>query len=128
MDQKSSWFLALVALLAGHAAAASRAAVPSAPATWNEDFQRLIEPTADCAGGAIELLAKRAVLSGPYSPLEIEAFHPGTLPMPGLLPSDRFHSFYARSELPGGRFWAFGGYAVVRGSCIIAAEVDTYDN
>ncbi|WP_460736233.1 hypothetical protein [Lysobacter tyrosinilyticus] len=102
--------------------------LPSDPATWNGDFSRVAQSTAKCAGGDIEQLGRRMVLSQPYSPSEFEAFHRGGLPFSGLSDSDRFYSFYSRSASPGGRFWAFGGFVVVRGACIIHAEVTTYDN
>jgi hypothetical protein len=128
MTLRRSWYPITAMLLCAQSAASERVPVPSPPATWSEDFRRLVEPTDQCPGGTIAQIRERAVVSAPYSPREIEAFHPGTLPIPGIQASDRFYSFYSRSELSSGTFWAFGGYALVRGSCIIHAVVDTYDN
>jgi hypothetical protein len=118
----------LLAAATSPASAGEKSVVPSDPASWNRDFLRVTQPTQDCAGGTIEQLGNRTILSQPYSPLEFEAFHRGALSMRGLADSDRFYSFYARSEFPGGDFLAFGGYVVVRATCIIHAEVTTYDN
>ena len=122
------WILLPIIATLAPSTGAGEITVPSDPTTWNDDFLRISRPTHDCAGGTVEELGKRTVLSQPYSPIEFEAFHLGALSIRGLKDSDRFYSFYARSELPGGSFWAFGGHVIVRHTCIIHAQVTTYDN
>ena len=119
-----------MAILASPAALAGvdEPTVPSDPHAWNADFQRVSPATPACAGGTIEALGHRSTLSQAYAPKAFEALHPGVLATRGLRASDRFYAFHFRSELPGGSFWAFGGYVVVRDTCIIHARVNTYDN
>ena len=103
--------------------------LPSDPASWNGDFLQLVQPTEKCPGGTVEQLGRRMSVSEPYTMSQYETLHRDSLPsMSGIADSDHVHSFYFRSELPGGTFWGFGGYLVARGDCVIHAKVTTHDN
>jgi len=109
--------------------AADIAVVPSDPATWSSEFLRRSQPTEECPGGTVEQAEKHMTVSEAYSPERFEAIYPSLLrSLKGIEGTDRFHSFYLKSDLPGGRFWGQGGYLVVRGTCIIHVNVTIYDN
>jgi hypothetical protein len=69
-------------------------------------------------------------VSRPFdSPLAYQAAVRDELPvLTGVLPGDAFHQFHFSADLPGGSFWGFSGYAIVRAGCIVHAEITSHDN
>jgi hypothetical protein len=68
-------------------------------------------------------------VTGPYSPKEYRAADRGYLEFPaGVQDYDLIHSFYYSAQSAKGRYWGFGGYVVIRDTCIVHSDIDGYDN
>ena len=110
-------------------AARGHAELVSDPASWNSDFRTIIQPTKQCPGGTLDDLRSHMHVAGPYSPKEYRAADRGYLNFPQEVQDhDLVHSFYYSAQSPKGRHWGFGGYVIVRDTCIVHADIDGYDN
>ena len=125
----SCLLLTVLCVFASSAVAREQAVLVSDPASWNSDFRTIVQSTQQCPGGTLDDLRRHMHVTGPYSPKEYRAADRAYLEFPaGVQDYDLIHSFYYSAQSEKGRYWGFGGYVVVRDTCIVHADIDGYDN
>lgn len=129
MRLRRFWLVLVIGAVAPFAGADEKSLQPTDPATWGGDLVRFIQPTKECAGGTVGHLETQMAVSAPYSAEEFEVAQSGALALwdaPSDMDGMRLFSY--RSDLPGGGFWGFDGYLLVRDGCVVHAKITSYDN
>jgi hypothetical protein len=120
---------AILCVSASPAVPREHAELVSDPASWSNDFRNIVQSTEQCAGGTLDDLRGHMHVTGPYSPKEYRAVDRSYLEFAtGVQDYDLIYSFYYSAQSKTGRYWGFGGYVVVRDTCIVHADIDGYDN
>jgi len=109
------------------ACACDHPALLTSPGTWGQDFTERSPATDDCPGGTLSALRSRMAVHGAMSKMEITSRLPEAVRM-RIEDGDEAHAFRFEAGSGSAASWGFEGVVVVRGDCIVHAEITGRDN